>query len=103
LDEAATFLHQSSLLDPSIVNGALALSAVPTSEIPDPPTVFLSQLQMPCLDYFYANLMPQQEIKMKNASLDSFVYFHLLEKRFEGLDVYGRFDAALSLGELVRP
>jgi conserved oligomeric Golgi complex subunit 4 len=97
-DEAATFLHQSSLLDPSIVNGPLALSAVPTAEIPDPPTVYLSQVSDVLFKLFLREFDAAARVKDEERITRFFRLFPLIGKEVEGLDVYGRFVCGIIAG-----
>lgn len=97
-DEAATFLHQASLLDGSIVNGPLAIAAVPTSEIPDPPTVFLSQASDALFKLFLREFDAAAKVKDEERITRFFRLFPLIGKENEGLDVYGRFVCSIVAG-----
>jgi conserved oligomeric Golgi complex subunit 4 len=97
-DEAATFIHQASLLDTSIVNGPLAMAAVPTSEIPDPPTVFLSQASDALFKLFLREFDAAAKVKDEERITRFFRLFPLIGKENEGLDVYGRFVCGIIAG-----
>jgi hypothetical protein len=97
-DEAATFLHQASLLDSSIINGPLAMAAVPTSEIPDPPTVFLSQASDALFKLFLREFDAAAKVKDEERITRFFRLFPLISKEIEGLDVYGRFVCGIIAG-----
>ena len=97
-DEAATFLHQSSLIDATIVNGPLAMSSVPTSEIPDPPTVFLSQASDALFKLFLREFDAAAKVKDEERITRFFKLFPLIGKEMEGLDVYGRFVCGIVAG-----
>jgi conserved oligomeric Golgi complex subunit 4 len=97
-DEAATFLHQASLLDISIVNGPLAMSAVPTSEIPDPPTVYLSQASDALFKLFLREFDEAAKLKDEQRITRFFRLFPLIGKENEGLDIYGRFVCGIIAG-----
>jgi conserved oligomeric Golgi complex subunit 4 len=97
-DEAATFIHQASLLDPAIVNGPLAMSAVPTSEIPDPPTVYLSQASDALFNLFLREFDAAAKVKDEERITRFFRLFPLIGKENEGLDVYGRFVCGIIAG-----
>jgi conserved oligomeric Golgi complex subunit 4 len=97
-DEASTFLHQSSLIDPAIINGALAMSSVPTSEIPDPPNVFLSQASDALFKLFLREFDSAAKVKNEERITRFFRLFPLIGKENEGLDVYGRFVCGIIAG-----
>jgi conserved oligomeric Golgi complex subunit 4 len=97
-DEAATFVHQASLLDPSIINGPLAMAAVPTSEIPDPPNVFLSQASDALFNLFLREFDAAAKVKDEERITRFFRLFPLISKEMEGLDVYGRFVCGIIAG-----
>jgi hypothetical protein len=97
-DEAATFLHQASLLDPSITAGPLALAAVPSSEIPDQPTVFLSQASDALYRLFLREFDAAAKAKDEERITRFFRLFPLIGKEMEGLDVYGRFVCGIIAG-----
>jgi len=97
-DEAATFLHQASLLDPSIINGPLALASVPTAEIPDPPNVFLSLASDALFKLFLREFDSAAKVKDEERITRFFRLFPLIGKETEGLDVYGRFVCSIIAG-----
>jgi hypothetical protein len=97
-DDAATFLHQASLLDSAIINGSLAMSAVPTSEIPDPPTVFLSEASDALFKLFLREFDAAAKVKDEERITRFFRLFPLIGKENEGLDVYGRFVCGIIAG-----
>ena len=97
-DEAAAFIHQASLLDTSIVNGPLAMASVPTSEIPDPPTVFLSQASDALFKLFLREFDAAAKVKDEERITRFFRLFPLIGKENEGLDVYGRFVCGIIAG-----
>jgi conserved oligomeric Golgi complex subunit 4 len=97
-DEAATFIHQASLLDTSIINGALATAAVPTSEIPDSPTIFLSQASDALFKLFLREFDAAAKVKDEERITRFFRLFPLIGKENEGLDVYGRFVCGIVAG-----
>ena len=97
-DEAATFIHQASLLDPAIVNGPFAMSAVPSSEIPDPPTVYLSQASDALFKLFLREFDAAAKVKDEKRITRFFRLFPLIGKEQEGLDVYGRFVCGIIAG-----
>jgi hypothetical protein len=97
-DEAATCLHQASLLDPSIINGPLAMAAVPTSEIPDHPAVFLSQASDALYTLFLREFDAAAKAKDEERITLFFRLFPLIGKEIEGLDVYGRFVCGIIAG-----
>ena len=97
-DDAATFLHQASLLDRAIINGPLAMSAVPTSEIPDPPTVFLSEASDALFKLFLREFDAAAKVKDEECITRFFRLFPLIGKENEGLDVYGRFVCGIIAG-----
>ena len=97
-DEAATFIHQASLLDSSIINGALAMAAVPTSEIPDPPSVFLSQASDALFKLFLREFDTAAKAKDEERITRFFRLFPLIGKETEGLDIYGRFVCGIIAG-----
>jgi conserved oligomeric Golgi complex subunit 4 len=97
-DDAATFLHQASLLDSSIINGPLAMAAVPTSEIPDPPTVFLSEASDALFKLFLREFDAAAKVKDEERITRFFRLFPLIGKENEGLDVYGRFVCGIIAG-----
>jgi conserved oligomeric Golgi complex subunit 4 len=97
-DAAATCLHQASLLDPSIISGSLAMAAVPTSEIPDHPTVFLSQASDALYKLFLREFDAAAKTKDEERITRFFRLFPLIGKEIEGLDVYGRFVCGIIAG-----
>jgi len=97
-DEAATFLHQASLLDKAIINGALAMNSVPSSEIPDPPAVFLSQASDALFNLFLREFDSAAKVKDEERITRFFRLFPLIGKENEGLDVYGRFVCSIIAG-----
>ena len=97
-DEAATFLHQSSLIDPTIVHGPLAMASVPTSEIPDPPTIFLAQASDALFKLFLREFDAAAKVKDEERITRFFRLFPLIGKEIEGLDVYGRFVCGIIAG-----
>ena len=97
-DAAATFLHQASLLDPSIIAGPLAMATVPTSEIPDQPTVFLSQASDALYRLFLREFDAAAKAKDEERITRFFRLFPLIGKEIEGLDVYGRFVCGIIAG-----
>ena len=97
-DEAATFIHQASLLDSAIINGPFAMSAVPTSEIPDPPNVFLSQASDALFKLFLREFDAAAKVKDEERITRFFRLFPLIGKESEGLDVYGRFVCGIVAG-----
>jgi conserved oligomeric Golgi complex subunit 4 len=97
-DEAATYLHQASLLDSSIINGPLAQSAVPTSEIPDPPNIYLHQASNALFKLFLREFDEAAKSKNEERITRFFRLFPLIGKEMEGLDVYGRFVCGIVAG-----
>lgn len=97
-DEAATHLHQASLLDKSIVNGPLAMAAVPTSEIPEPPNVFLAQASNALFQLFLREFDAAAKVKNEERITRFFRLFPLIGKETEGLEVYGRFVCSIIAG-----
>ena len=97
-DEAATFIHQASLVDTSIIHGPLAMAAVPTSEIPDPPTIFLSQASDALFKLFLREFDAAAKVKDEERITRFFRLFPLIGKEKEGLDVYGRFVCGIVAG-----
>jgi conserved oligomeric Golgi complex subunit 4 len=97
-DEASTFLHQASLIDPGIINGSLSMSSVPTSEIPDPPNIFLQQASDALFKLFLREFDSAAKVKDEERITRFFRLFPLIGKENEGLDVYGRFVCGIIAG-----
>jgi conserved oligomeric Golgi complex subunit 4 len=97
-DEAAMHVHQASLLDDSIINGPLAMAAVPTSEIPDPPSIFIAQASNALFQLFLREFDAAAKAKNEERITRFFRLFPLIGKETEGLDVYGRFVCSIIAG-----
>jgi hypothetical protein len=74
------------------------VARVPTSEIPDPPTAFLSQASDALFKLFLREFDAAAKDKDEERITRFFRLFPLIGKENEGLDVYGRFVCGIIAG-----
>ena len=90
-ETAASYLHRAAQVPPEVINGTFAAQMVPTSEVPDAPSVTLDHAAESLCGLFLREF--DKAVKENDGAKITrfFKLFPLIGRSEVGLDVYGRY------------